>query len=238
MSASLGLVWVTALIASLIASADSGSAAKRQLVGDEGDLVVGQLAAEQGEERHVVVLGHAFRVAGPEPVDDLGEEVGECHGFRTFPVRPGLGPAASAWRAPGGRSGRPRRRPSRWRRGRRGSSMAAMIMPITLPPTRTSESSAPPAPASRAVLGPRDSEYRPDREEGRQAGTGDQSEDHDLPKRAQVDPGHVLVSCLLVTVAAALRPRPASACRPARRCRSTRRSRCCGRPWCRASASR
>ena len=38
---------------------------ERQLVGDQGDLVVRQLAAEEREQRKVVVLGHAFRVAGP-----------------------------------------------------------------------------------------------------------------------------------------------------------------------------
>jgi hypothetical protein len=50
-----------------------------QLVRDEGDLVVGELAAEEGEQRDVVVLGHAFRVAGPQPFDDLAKNWGEWH---------------------------------------------------------------------------------------------------------------------------------------------------------------
>ena len=44
---------------------------ERQLVDDQRDLVVGQLGAEQGEQRQVVVLGDAFGVAGPQPADDL-----------------------------------------------------------------------------------------------------------------------------------------------------------------------
>jgi NAD(P)-dependent dehydrogenase (short-subunit alcohol dehydrogenase family) len=55
-----------------------------QLVPDEGDLVVRELAAKEGEERQVVVLGYAFRVTGPEPADDVGQEAGKCHGRLGF----------------------------------------------------------------------------------------------------------------------------------------------------------
>jgi hypothetical protein len=46
----------------------------RQFVGDGVDLVVGQLAAEQGEQRNVVDVGHALGIAGPEPSDDFAQE--------------------------------------------------------------------------------------------------------------------------------------------------------------------
>jgi NADP-dependent 3-hydroxy acid dehydrogenase YdfG len=50
-----------------------------QLSRDEADVLVRELAAEEGEQRDVVVLGHAFRVAGPQPFDDLAKNWGEWH---------------------------------------------------------------------------------------------------------------------------------------------------------------
>ena len=78
-SASLGLVLVTAAIAVLIASADCGSAenASSSAISVTSSLVSSR--AEQGEERHVVVLRHAFRIAGPEPADDLGNDCRSFH---------------------------------------------------------------------------------------------------------------------------------------------------------------
>ncbi len=50
---------------------------------DRADLVVGQLAAEQGEERQVVDVGHALGVAGAQPFDDLAQ-----HGWQRHVLQP------------------------------------------------------------------------------------------------------------------------------------------------------
>jgi DNA-binding CsgD family transcriptional regulator len=50
-----------------------------QLRHDRADLVVGQLAAEQREERQVVDVGHALGVAGAEPFDDLLQQRWQRH---------------------------------------------------------------------------------------------------------------------------------------------------------------
>jgi NAD(P)-dependent dehydrogenase (short-subunit alcohol dehydrogenase family) len=50
-----------------------------QLGRDEADFLVRELAAEEGEQRDVVVLRHAFRVPGAQPFDDPVENRGEWH---------------------------------------------------------------------------------------------------------------------------------------------------------------
>src|SRR5947209_3035942 len=61
-----------------------GVAVTGQLLGDGGDLVVGQLAAEQGEQRDVVDVGHAFGIAGPQPSDDPAQDGWIRHILRPF----------------------------------------------------------------------------------------------------------------------------------------------------------
>ena len=73
-------------------------------VGDLVDLVLGELAAQQGEQRDVVVLGHAHGIAGTEPVGDAADGVRPDHHF------------ARRW---SGHPGRRRRRRARSRRSRR-----------------------------------------------------------------------------------------------------------------------
>jgi hypothetical protein len=41
-----------------------------QFLRDRGDVVVGQLAAQQGEQRDVVDVGYSFGIASPQPSDD------------------------------------------------------------------------------------------------------------------------------------------------------------------------
>jgi hypothetical protein len=56
MSASLTLVRVVAPMTFLISCADSGVGGEGKLADDERYLIVGELAAEQGNQRNVVVL--------------------------------------------------------------------------------------------------------------------------------------------------------------------------------------
>ena len=69
-SASRACWSVTAAMALRIAVGRLRLALVVQFVGDRVHLVVGQLAAEQGEQRDVVDVGHAFGIARPQPVDD------------------------------------------------------------------------------------------------------------------------------------------------------------------------
>jgi DNA-binding MarR family transcriptional regulator len=50
-----------------------------QFLPDGRDLVVGQLAAQEGEQRKVVHVGHALGVTRAQPVDDLAQHRGQCH---------------------------------------------------------------------------------------------------------------------------------------------------------------
>src|SRR5215469_12583679 len=54
----------------------------RQLIGDEVDVLVRELGAKEGEQRDVVDVRDAFRVAGPQPFDDLVKNRGEWHCLR------------------------------------------------------------------------------------------------------------------------------------------------------------
>ena len=51
-----------------------GVALLGQFFRDLVDLLVGQLAAQQGEERDVVDVGDSFGIAGPQPSDDRAQE--------------------------------------------------------------------------------------------------------------------------------------------------------------------
>jgi hypothetical protein len=46
---------------------------------DRVDLFVGQLAAEQGEQRYVVDVGNAFGITGAQPADDGAQNGWQCH---------------------------------------------------------------------------------------------------------------------------------------------------------------
>jgi NAD(P)-dependent dehydrogenase (short-subunit alcohol dehydrogenase family) len=58
----------------------------RELPWLSGDLLVRQLAAEEGEQRDVVAGPHAVWIAGPQPADDLVENGGSAMAF-TLPSR-------------------------------------------------------------------------------------------------------------------------------------------------------
>src|SRR5690242_11792312 len=83
-----------------------------QFLRDRLHVALAQLAAEQGEERNVVDVWHAFGIARPHPVDDRGEERWQRH-----VVNPLNDPVVVSASPAGGRSGRPRRYPSRGRPG-------------------------------------------------------------------------------------------------------------------------
>ena len=72
-------VRVTALIAFLISSADSGAAEKASSVSDERQVIACEVATEQGDQRDVVTFGHAVGVTRTQPADDPGQERGKSH---------------------------------------------------------------------------------------------------------------------------------------------------------------
>ena len=92
MSESSTCSWVTAPTALRIAAADWGSLSVASVVGDLADLGVGQLTAQQGEERDVVHIGNPFGVSRTQPVDDRAQEGWQRHVLKSLSMggrRPG-----------------------------------------------------------------------------------------------------------------------------------------------------
>src|ERR1700734_1326865 len=84
-----------------------GGALAGEFVRDRGDVVLGQLAAEEGEQRDVVDVGNAFRVAGAEPADDRTQDGGQWHRLSLACLAGGLLSGGLTWRRRGDPSGRP-----------------------------------------------------------------------------------------------------------------------------------
>src|SRR5215472_9533871 len=171
----------------------------RQIFGDEADFLVRELAAEEGKQRNVVAGGHAFRVAGPQPADDLVENGGECHGF-TLPSRYAcprsllrVADLVDLVDAPadGGEHD------EEAERGDHHAGHAAADEHVGVAAAVGAGRRRP-----RPVRAERQRVKAPG-EQGGQPGAGDQAEHEDLPQRAPVDPGHVRSPLAL------LRPRPA-----------------------------
>jgi PAS domain S-box-containing protein len=162
-----------------------GVALVGEFVSDLADLGVGQLAAQQREQRDVVHIGNTFGVPRAQPVDDRAQEGWQRHVLK-----------ASRWGAAG--QGERLVRRCLLRRLLR-SGVADLVDLIDTPAdggqhdqeAERRDHQAQGVPADHdvgvtsgrlglRVLGQRD---HADREEGREPGAGDQAEHEDLPER-------------------------------------------------------
>src|SRR3984957_13163013 len=55
----------------------------REFLRDRADLAVGQLAAQQGEKRDVIDVGHSLGIARPPPFDDLAQNRRQRHALKS-----------------------------------------------------------------------------------------------------------------------------------------------------------